>query len=120
MSSAAAGRVVVVGASLAGATAALTLREAGYDGEIVLLGEETELPYERPALSKDYLAGQDTLDKLLVRSAAAYDEHRITLRLGQAATGLDVERQQVLLASGERLDYADVVIATGADNVRPP
>lgn len=112
--------VVVVGASLAGATAALSLREAGHDGEIVLLGEETELPYERPALSKGYLAGQDTLDKLLVRAAAAYDEHRITLRLGQTATGLDVDRQQVLLASGERLDYADVVIATGAANVRPP
>lgn len=120
MSSAASGRVVVVGASLAGATAALTLREAGHDGEIVLLGAETELPYERPALSKGYLAGQQTLDKLLVRPAAAYDEHRITLRLGQAATGLDADRRQVLLFSGERLDYADVVIATGAANVRPP
>lgn len=114
------GRVVIVGASLAGATAALSLREAGHDGEIVLLGAETEPPYERPALSKGYLAGQETLDKLLVRPAAAYDEHRITLRLGQAATGLDIDRRQVRLASGEHLDYSDVVIATGASNVRPP
>ena len=120
MSAERSGQVVVVGASLAGATAAISLREAGHDGEIVLLGEETELPYERPALSKGYLAGQGTLDELLVRAATAYDEQDITLRLGQAATGLDVDRQQVLLASGERLDYADVVIATGAANVRPP
>jgi 3-phenylpropionate/trans-cinnamate dioxygenase ferredoxin reductase subunit len=113
------GRVVVVGASLAGATAALSLREAGHDGEIVLLGAETELPYERPALSKGYLTGQETLDKLLVRPGAAYDEQRITLRLGQAAAGLDADRRQVLLTADERLDYDDVVIATGAANVRP-
>jgi len=113
-------RVVVVGASLAGATTALTLREAGYDGEIVLLGAETELPYERPALSKGYLAGDVALDKLLVRPVDAYDEHRITLRLGQVASGLDVDRGQVLLSSGELLDYTHVVIATGSRNVQPP
>jgi 3-phenylpropionate/trans-cinnamate dioxygenase ferredoxin reductase subunit len=120
VSAGASGRVVVVGASLAGATTAFSLRGAGHDSDIVLLGAETELPYERPALSKGYLAGQETLDKLLVRPAAAYDEQRIGLRLGEAAAGLDAGRRQVLLASGQRLDYSDVVIATGAANVRPP
>lgn len=113
-------RVVVVGASLAGATAALTLRETGFDGEVVLVGAEPELPYERPALSKQYLAGTLPLDKLLVRPAAAYDERGIALRLGQSAARLDVERQTVVLDSGEELEYAALVIATGASNVRPP
>jgi 3-phenylpropionate/trans-cinnamate dioxygenase ferredoxin reductase subunit len=120
MSTASAGRVVIVGGSLAGATTALTLRQTGYQGEIVLLGAETELPYERPALSKGYLSGDIAFDKLLVHPAEVYDEHDIALRLGEAATGLDVDRQQVLLASGEALAFTDVVVATGSGNIRPP
>ena len=116
----AAGTVVVVGASLAGATAAFALRERGFTGPIVLVGAETELPYERPALSKSYLVGETPLDKLLVRHADAYDEHRITLRLGHAATALDVDRRTVTLDSGDVLPYDHLVIATGASNVRPP
>lgn len=120
MSTPAGDRVVIVGASLAGATAAFTLRERGFTGQIVLVGAETELPYERPALSKGYLADATRLDALLVRTPDAYDEHRIVLRLGDAATGLDVERRTVTLASGELLPYTHVVVATGASNVRPP
>lgn len=120
MSAATADRAVIVGASLAGATAAFSLRERGFAGDVVLVGAEPDLPYERPALSKSYLAGDVPLDKLLVRSADAYDEHRITLRLGHAAAALDVERRTVILDSGEVLPYAHLVIATGAGNVRPP
>ena len=115
-----AGTVVVVGASLAGATAAFALRDRGFDGEIVLVGAERELPYERPALSKAYLAGDVPLDRLLVRSADAYDEHRIALRLGQAAIALDADRRTVTLDSGEVLPYTHLVVATGASNIRPP
>jgi 3-phenylpropionate/trans-cinnamate dioxygenase ferredoxin reductase subunit len=112
--------VVVVGASLAGATTVFTLRERGFDGDIVLVGAETDLPYERPALSKSYLAGDVPLGKLLVRSADAYDEHRIALRLGQAATALDVDRRMLGLDTGEVLPYTHLIITTGASNVRPP
>lgn len=115
-----AGTVVIIGASLAGATAAFTLRERGFTGQIVLVGAESELPYERPALSKRYLAGEVPLDKLLVRSVDAYDEHQISLRLGHAATALEIEARAVTLASGDVLPYDDVVIATGASNIRPP
>jgi 3-phenylpropionate/trans-cinnamate dioxygenase ferredoxin reductase subunit len=83
-------------------------------------GAETELPYERPALSKGYLTGNVPADKLLVRTADAYDEHRIELRLGRAVTGLDVDRQSVTLDSGEVLLYTAAAVATGASNLRPP
>jgi 3-phenylpropionate/trans-cinnamate dioxygenase ferredoxin reductase subunit len=114
------GTAVIVGASLAGATTAFTLRERGFAGQIVLVGAETELPYERPALSKSYLAGEMPLDKLLVRSAEEYEEQQITLRLGHAATALDIEARTVTLDSGEVLTYTHLVIANGASNVRPP
>ncbi len=120
MNTARAERAVIVGASLAGATAAFSLRDAGFDGDIVLVGAETPLPYERPALSKSYLAGDVDLDKLLVQSADAYDTHRIQLRLGQAATALGADRRLVTLAGGEQLAYDHLVIATGVSNARPP
>ena len=120
MTAPAAGTAVVVGASLAGATAAFALRERGFDGEILLVGAEPGLPHERPALSKGYLAGDMPVDKLLVRDADAYAEHRIALRLGDAATALDTERRTVTLASGGVLAYTHLVIATGASNARPP
>jgi 3-phenylpropionate/trans-cinnamate dioxygenase ferredoxin reductase subunit len=120
MTTAGAGRAVIVGASLAGATAAFSLRENGFDGEIVPIGAETAQPYERRALSRTYLAGDVQLDKLLVCPAEDYDAHRIELRLGQAATGLDRDRRLVALTDGERVSYDHLVIATGAGNTRPP
>jgi 3-phenylpropionate/trans-cinnamate dioxygenase ferredoxin reductase subunit len=114
------GRAVIVGASLAGATAAFSLRDDGFDGDIVVIGAETALPYERPALSKTYLAGDVQLDKLLVRPAEGYDAHRIELRLGQTANGLDTDRRLVTLTDGEQISYDHLVIATGAGNARPP
>ena len=70
-------RYVIVGASLAGATAAITLREEGAEGTVTLIGAEKELPYERPPLSKAYLRGDVPFDKALVRPAAFYREHGI-------------------------------------------
>lgn len=115
-----AGPVLVVGASLARATAAAALREAGYSGPLTLLGAEDALPYERPALSKTYLTGATTAPDLLVHPTSFYAKHNIELRLGQAAAGLDVDRRRVGLASGEQVGYGTLVIATGAGNVRPP
>jgi 3-phenylpropionate/trans-cinnamate dioxygenase ferredoxin reductase subunit len=112
--------VVVVGASLAGATVAATLRELGHDGRITLVGDEAELPYERPPLSKELLLGTKQAADLLVRPAADYAELGVELRLGTAATGLDVAARRVTLADGRTIPYDDLVIATGAANLRPP
>jgi len=82
-------RYVIVGASLAGATAAITLREEGGAGTVTLIGAEHELPYERPPLSKAYLRGDVPFDKALVRPAAFYAEHRIETILGARAKRID-------------------------------
>jgi 3-phenylpropionate/trans-cinnamate dioxygenase ferredoxin reductase subunit len=111
---------VVVGGSLAGATAALSLRDLGYDGDLVLVGEESELPYERPALSKEYLLATMTREQIQVRPQSAYDELGIDLRLGVRATGLDANARHVLLGVRDEVPYSSLVIATGARNIRPP
>src|SRR5918993_5192651 len=69
--------VVIVGASLAGASAAATLRQEGFDGNVMLVGAEPQLPYKRPALSKQYLRGETPFEKMLVRPAAFYEQNRI-------------------------------------------
>ncbi len=109
---------VVVGASLAGATAALALREEGFDGRLVLVGAEEEPPYERPPLSKEYLRGERPFEKLLVRPAETYDELEIELRLGVAAQSLDPSRRELELADGERIRYDKALVCTGGRNRR--
>jgi 3-phenylpropionate/trans-cinnamate dioxygenase ferredoxin reductase component len=105
---------VIVGASLAGASAAATLREEGFRGRIILLGEEAELPYERPPLSKDYLRGESQREKFLVHPAPRYDELQIDLRLGQRAIALDPAARDVTVEGGERLRYDRLLLATGS------
>ncbi|MEO7804978.1 MAG: FAD-dependent oxidoreductase, partial [Actinomycetota bacterium] len=112
-------RFVIVGASLAGATAALKLREEGFDGRIILIGDETTLPYERPPLSKGFLRGQSSLDEILVRSADAYQEQQIETQLGVAASSIDVGARKVHLADGTDVGYDKLLITTGSRNRRP-
>jgi 3-phenylpropionate/trans-cinnamate dioxygenase ferredoxin reductase component len=112
-------RVVIVGASLAGATTAVALRRLGFDGEVLLLGDEAHPPYERPALTKGYLAGRLDSDALLVHPAGTYRETDVDVRSGWTATGLDVERQRLLTDRGE-VPYDALVAATGSVNIRPP
>lgn len=107
-------RVVVVGASLAGASAVAGLREHGYDGRLTLLGDESERPYERPALSKDYLLGRADRESVFVHAAEWYAENDVELRLGTEAIGLDRAHRRVVLAGGERLPYDAVLLATGS------
>lgn len=114
------GGVVVVGAGLAGATAATSLRELGFDGTVTLLGAEPVLPYERPGLSKGYLAGSTSADDLQVHGAEVYETLGIDVRLGNEAVALDAQAQRLSLADGSTLSYDDVVIATGGVNRRPP
>jgi 3-phenylpropionate/trans-cinnamate dioxygenase ferredoxin reductase component len=105
---------VIVGASLAGAKAAETLRAEGFDGRLVMIGAENERPYERPPLSKDYLLGKAERDTIYVHPAQWYAEHDVDLRLGVAATGLDPVGHEVTLADGSRVGYTKLLLTTGS------
>ncbi len=104
----------IVGAGLAGARAAETLRAEGFDGRIVLFGAEPHPPYERPPLSKGYLQGSAERDTVFVHPLDWYAEQRIDLRLDTQVTALDPARHEVQTADGERVAYAKLLLATGA------
>ena len=106
---------VIVGAGMAGAKAAETLREEGFDGRLVLLGAEDERPYERPPLSKDYLRGESKRAGAYVHAAGLYAELEIELRLGATVTRVDPGAREVQLADGERLGYERLLLTTGAE-----
>ncbi|GLZ51271.1 FAD-dependent oxidoreductase [Actinomycetospora sp. NBRC 106378] len=106
--------IVIIGAGLAGTTTAQTLREQGYDGDITLLAGEDRLPYDRPPLSKDYLAGSSGADDILLQERGWYDENRVALRLGTRATAVDPKAHQVTLEGGDTLTYDKLVLATGS------
>ena len=105
---------VIVGASLAGAKAAETLRAEGFDGPVVLIGEESDRPYERPPLSKDYLLGKAERETLYVHPQEWYAEHDVDLRLGVAVTAIDRAAHEVSLADGSKAGYAKLLLATGS------
>ncbi len=107
-------RFVIVGASLAGAKAAETLRKEGFEGSVALVGEEAERPYERPPLSKEFLRGEAGPEKLYVHADGFYEAQGIDLRLSSTVTSLDLGDQTVSLASGERLGYDSLLLCTGA------
>jgi 3-phenylpropionate/trans-cinnamate dioxygenase ferredoxin reductase subunit len=109
-------RIVIVGASLAGGSAAAALREGGFQGEITLIGAEKHLPYNRPPLSKGYLRGQDRFEDQLVNPAAFYGEQHIALKLGARATAIDPGRRTVTLEGGEALPYDRLLVTTGGRN----
>jgi len=109
-------RIVIIGAALAGATAAVTLRDEGFDGEIQPIGAERQLPYNRPPLSKGYLRGEERLEDQLVNPAGVYAEKRIELRLGTRATAIDATKKHVEVEDGERIAYDRLLVATGGRN----
>lgn len=111
---------VIVGAGLTGGSAAVALREEGFGGDLVLIGVEPEVPYERPPLSKEYLRGEAPFEDLLVRPPTFYPDQGIETRLGIRATKVDLEGKVVELEDGKRLPYDKVLIATGGRNRRPP
>src|SRR5437764_3720772 len=106
---------VVVGASLAGAKAAETLRGEGFDGRIVLLGAEPDRPYERPPLSKDYLRGESGRDKIYVHEEGYYPEQEIDLRSSTIVTQVDPGSSEVVLRDGERIGYDRLLLTTGSE-----
>jgi 3-phenylpropionate/trans-cinnamate dioxygenase ferredoxin reductase component len=113
-------RYVVVGASLTGATAAATLREEGFDGEVVLIGSEPTFPYERPPLSKSFLRGESTIQEAMVRPEAFYADNRIETRFGTTVIAVDGAGKTLTVAGGDPVSFDKLLIATGARNRRFP
>jgi len=105
---------VIVGASLAGATAAETLRSEGFDGRVVLIGEEAQRPYERPLLSKEYLRGEKPAAKLFVHDEGFYTDHDIELMTGTLVESVDPVAHHVSLAGGDVMSYSKLLLSTGA------
>ncbi|HEU4426003.1 MAG TPA: FAD-dependent oxidoreductase [Pilimelia sp.] len=105
---------VIIGASLAGAKAAETLRGEGFAGRVVLIGDEDFVPYERPPLSKDFMLGRQPVEKAYVHDAKWYDENKVELLLGRRATAVDPDAHTVTLDGGESLTYDKLLLATGS------
>src|SRR5215211_4152627 len=111
---------VIVGAGLAGGGAAATLREEGFDGRVLLIGAESQPPYERPPLSKEYLRGESPFEQALFQPPDFYGENDIETRLGVRVTRVDAGRKEIELDNGESVAYDALLVATGARNRRFP
>src|SRR6266702_4090086 len=105
---------VIIGASLAGAKAAETLRAEGFGGSVILLSDEMERPYERPPLSKGYLLGKDEKSSIYVHEEGWYSEHGVDLRLGVTVTSIDRAARHVSLAGGGTVTYDRLLLTTGS------
>ena len=105
---------VIVGASLAGAKAAEGLRGRGFDGRVVLVGMEAELPYERPPLSKDYLRGESEREKAYVHPAEFYSDNEIELMLDTTVSEIDPDASRVTFAGGGEIAFDRLLLTTGA------
>ena len=105
---------VIVGASLAGGKAAEALRTEGFDGRVVLVGEEADRPYERPPLSKGHLRGEVDATELYLHAETFYDDHAIELLTATRATSLDAAARVVHLGDGDTIPYDSLLLATGA------
>jgi 3-phenylpropionate/trans-cinnamate dioxygenase ferredoxin reductase subunit len=105
--------LLIVGAGHAGSELAVAARQAGWEGPITLLGEEQRLPYHRPPLSKAFLCGKQEADALMLRPQAAYDQARVTLRLGARMEHIDRTAHRITLADGTQLAYAKLALCTG-------
>ncbi|RHW17558.1 NAD(P)/FAD-dependent oxidoreductase [Sphingomonas gilva] len=105
--------VLIVGAGHGGAQAAIALRQRKFEGSIALIGDEPEPPYERPPLSKEYLAGDKPFDRILIRPPAFWAERDVTLLLGRKAVAVDPQAREVLLEDGARIGYGALIWAAG-------
>ncbi|MEX3656451.1 FAD-dependent oxidoreductase [Mycolicibacterium fortuitum] len=110
----------IVGGGLAGAKAAEALRDNDFDGHVVLFAAEDQLPYERPPLSKEYLAGKKKLDDFTVDPAAWYRDHNVDLRLGTEVTAVNAAARTLSLPDGTTVGYDKLLLATGSASRRPP
>ena len=107
--------ILIVGAGLAGAKAAEALRKDGFDGRVILFGTEPHRPYIRPPLSKEYLRGDEELEKVYVHPEAWYGEQRVELEASTTVEAIDAAGRQVVLGDGRRVGYDRLLIATGSE-----
>ncbi|MGE4432138.1 MAG: NAD(P)/FAD-dependent oxidoreductase [Sphingobium sp.] len=107
--------VLIVGGGHGGAQAAIALRQEKFEGTIAIVGDEPELPYERPPLSKEYLSGDKTFDRIMIRPEKFWEERAVTMLLGQRVTAVDPAAHQVTLADGSTLGYGRMIWAAGGD-----
>jgi 3-phenylpropionate/trans-cinnamate dioxygenase ferredoxin reductase component len=106
--------ILIIGGGQAGAQAIDTLRREGYGGRLVLIGDEPQLPYQRPPLSKKYLAGEMAADRLVFRHRSYYEEHKVELKLGCRAVRIDAAARRVEVADGELMSYDRLLLCVGA------
>ena len=111
---------IVIGGSHASAQFVVSLRQGGWEGDIILIGDETDLPYHRPPLSKDFLSGSKELEDILIRPASVYENAKITLKLGTRVTSIDRKAKTVTTDKDEILSYDKLILATGARVRRLP
>jgi 3-phenylpropionate/trans-cinnamate dioxygenase ferredoxin reductase subunit len=105
--------IVIVGAGHGGAQAAIALRQNKFEGSIAVIGDEPELPYERPPLSKEYFSGEKTFERILIRPAAFWDERQVEMLLGRRVVSVDAAAHSVTTADGETIGYGQLIWATG-------
>jgi len=107
-------RCLVIGGSHAAAQLVISLRQEGWEGEITVISDENYLPYHRPPLSKDFLLGQKVEQDLLIRPETMYEKNNVTFRLEQRVDKINRSEKNVVLQSGEKIDYEKLVICTGS------
>ncbi len=105
---------IIIGASHTGAQLAVSLRQSGWDDQIILIGDEADLPYHRPPLSKDFMSGDKAIDDILIRPAKVYEDANIELRLNSRVIEINRDAKQVVTKGGDVLTYDKLVLATGA------
>jgi len=105
--------IVIVGGGHAGAQAAIALRQNKFEGTIAIVGDEPELPYERPPLSKDYLSGEKAFERILIRPAAFWQERNITMLPGKRVVRVEAQAHRIETEAGEAIDYGHLIWATG-------
>jgi 3-phenylpropionate/trans-cinnamate dioxygenase ferredoxin reductase component len=112
--------VIIVGTGHGGAQAAIALRQAGFEGSVMMLGRDSEPPYERPPLSKDYFAGDKPFERIMIRPVQFWADKGIELRLGCEVTAIDPAAHSLALVDGQVLEYGKLIWAAGGDPRRLP
>ncbi|MEM6585667.1 MAG: FAD-dependent oxidoreductase, partial [Pseudomonadota bacterium] len=107
--------VVIVGTGHGAAQAAIALRQRGHEGRIVMIGRDTSPPYERPPLSKEYLAGDKAFERILIRPEKFWEDKGVEMRLGAAVTDIDPAGHTVTLSDGSTISYRKLIWSAGGD-----